>query len=33
MRKYAPNKMELAARDIVTRAILAEIKEGRARRT
>ncbi len=29
MRKYAPNKMELAARDIVTRAILTEIKEGK----
>lgn len=29
MKKYAPNKLELAARDIVTRAILTEIMEGR----
>jgi len=29
MKKYAPQKMELAARDIVTRAILTEIGEGR----
>ncbi|ABP95277.1 MULTISPECIES: FAD-binding protein [Metallosphaera] len=29
MKKYAPRKMELAARDVVTRAILTEIKEGK----
>jgi succinate dehydrogenase / fumarate reductase flavoprotein subunit len=30
MKKYAPEKMELAPRDIVARAIVQEIKEGRA---
>jgi len=29
MKKYAPDKMELAPRDLVSRAILTEIKEGR----
>ncbi|QKR00191.1 FAD-binding protein [Metallosphaera tengchongensis] len=29
MKKYAPRKMELAARDIVTRAIFTEISEGK----
>jgi succinate dehydrogenase / fumarate reductase flavoprotein subunit len=29
MKKYAPNKMELAARDIVSRAMIQEISEGR----
>lgn len=29
MKKYAPEKMELAARDVVSRAIFNEIKEGR----
>lgn len=29
MKRYAPSKMELASRDIVSRAILTEIKEGR----
>lgn len=29
MHKYAPNTMELASRDVVSRAILNEIKEGR----
>lgn len=29
MKKYAPNSLELAARDVVARAILTEVKEGR----
>ena len=29
MKKYAPNKMELALRDIVSRSIITEIQEGR----
>jgi len=29
MKRYAPSKMELAARDIVSRAMMIEIKEGR----
>ncbi|MEA1916402.1 MAG: FAD-dependent oxidoreductase [Campylobacterota bacterium] len=29
MTKYAPNKMELASRDVVSRAIIQEIREGR----
>jgi succinate dehydrogenase / fumarate reductase, flavoprotein subunit len=29
MSKYAPNKMELASRDVVSRAIIQEIREGR----
>lgn len=29
MKKYAPNKMELAARDIVSRAMMQEVGEGR----
>ena len=29
MKKYAPNKLELASRDVVSRAIMTEIREGR----
>ena len=29
MKKYAPSKMELAPRDIVSRSIITEINEGR----
>ena len=29
MEKYAPNAMELASRDVVSRAIMQEIREGR----
>ncbi|MEM4285183.1 MAG: succinate dehydrogenase/fumarate reductase flavoprotein subunit [Candidatus Nitrosocaldus sp.] len=32
MKKYAPNKLELASRDVVSRAIITEIMEGRGYR-